>query len=484
MRTGAQYLADICNDGRLVLYDGDVVRDVPSHPAFRAAVQSIANLWDIAGDPANRDVMTYVSPATGRPVLRCYQVPNEPAELATRHRMIQRWSEATFGLMGRTPDHVASFLAGFAAKPGVFAAAGRCYADNVVRFYEFARDNHLYVSYALVPPQIDRSRPAHQQADPTLYAGVTAERDDGIVLHGAQQLATGAAFSDYLLLSCIHPLTHGDEDHAISVAIPINATGLRLHVRRSYAAGANSSFDYPLSSRFDETDALVVLDNVFVPWERVFVYRNIELCRDQWSRTPAHSYGNHQAQIRYATKLRFLLGVMQRHCELTGTSGFPQVQGQIGEMAAFASIVELMVKAQETEATVDEDGVVWPSRAALYAIMALQAEINPRLIDIARELSGGAMMMVPSSSKDYANPVAAADLARYVASPGVASRDRVALLKLAWDLIGSEFAGRHQQYEKFYGGPSFVNKLHMYRNYDFADACRMVDEALMLPPLI
>ena len=79
---------------------------------------------------------------------------------------------------------------------------------------------------------------------------------------------------------------------------------------------------------------------------------------------------------------------MQRHCELTGTSGFPQVQGHIGEMAAFASIVELMVKAQETEATVDEDGVVWPSRAALYAIMALQAEINPRLIDIARELSG------------------------------------------------------------------------------------------------
>jgi aromatic ring hydroxylase len=105
MRTGAQYLADICNDGRLVLYDGDVVRDVPNHPAFRAAAQSIANLWDVASDPTNRDVMTYVSPATGRPVLRCYQVPNGPAELAARHRM---------GLAKHWGDHAALAKAGSA----------------------------------------------------------------------------------------------------------------------------------------------------------------------------------------------------------------------------------------------------------------------------------------------------------------------------------------------------------------------------------
>lgn len=481
MRTGARYLAEICNDGRQIMYDGDVVRDVTRHPAFQGAARSIAALWDVAADPDERELMTYPSPATGLPVLRCWQIPREPAELATRHRMIRRWSEATFGLMGRTPDHVASFLAGFAAKPSVFAAAGQCYADNVVRFYEFARDNHLYVSYALVPPQIDRSKPAHQQADRTLYAGVKTERDGGIVLQGAQQLATGAVFSDYLLLSCIHPLLAGDENHAICVAISINASGLRLHARRSYATAATSSFDYPLSSRFDETDALVTLDNVFVPWERVFVYRNIQLCRDQWSETPAHAYGNHQAQIRYSTKLRFLLGVMQHHCDITGVSRTPQAQIQLGEMAALASIVELMVKAQETEASVDDQGVVWPSRAALYAIMALQAEINPRLIDMARELSGGAMVMLPSSAKDYENPTAAADLERYVASPGFPSRERVALLKLAWDLIGSEFAGRHQQYEKFYGGPSHINKLHMYRHYDFAAARRLVDAALAVP---
>jgi 4-hydroxyphenylacetate 3-monooxygenase len=140
---------------------------------------------------------------------------------------------------------------------------------------------------------------------------VVAERDGGIVLKGAQQLATGAPFSDYLFLSCIHPLVAGDENHAISVAIPISAPGLRIYTRRSYATTVTTPFDYPLSSRFDETDALITLDNVFVPWERVFIYRNIELTRDQWTKTPSHIYGNYQAQVRYATKLRFLLGVMK-----------------------------------------------------------------------------------------------------------------------------------------------------------------------------
>jgi 4-hydroxyphenylacetate 3-monooxygenase len=478
LRSGAQYLAQIRDDGRQVIYDGEVVKDVTSHPAFRGAARSIAGLWDVAADPKNRELMTYESPRTGKPVLRCYDIPRTPQDLAPKRRMMQRWTEETFGLMGRTPDHVATFFSGFAAKPAFFAAAGQRYADNLMAFYEYARDNHLYISYAIVPPQIDRSKPSHKQSDPTLCAGVVAERDGGIVLKGAQQLATGAAFSDYLALSCIHPLVPGDENHAISVVIPINAPGLRIYARRSYATTVTTPFDYPLSSRFDETDALITLDNVFVPWEHVFIYRDIVLCRDQWTKTPAHSYGNYQAQIRYATKLRFLLGVMKYHCEITGVDSIPASQAQLGEMAAMASIVEMMVEAQETRATV-EDGVVWPSRAALYAVMALQADLNPKLIDLARDLSGGAMIMLPSSRLDYDNPDTARDLERYVASPGYPSRRRVALLKLAWDLIGSEFAGRHQQYEKFYGGPSIANKLHIYRNYDFGRAKALAEAALI-----
>ena len=212
--------------------------------------------------------MTFPSPSTGAAVLRCYQVPKTLGDLAARRAMSRRWAEESFGLLGRTPDHVAGFLAGYAAKPGVFADAGKQYAENVAGYHEYARDNHLYLSYAIVPPQIDRSRPAHQQRDPTLYAGVVAERDGGIVLKGAQQLGTGSVYSDAIYISCIHPLSPGDENYAFAVAVPANAQGVKIYARRPYASGATSEFDYPLSSRFDESDALIVLDNVFVPWEQ------------------------------------------------------------------------------------------------------------------------------------------------------------------------------------------------------------------------
>ena len=365
LRTGESYLRSL-RDERRVYVDGERVADVTRHPAFARAAQSIANLFDIAAAPEMRERMTFPSPKTGAPVLRAYQIPRRHEELKARRLASETWAEATFGLMGRTPDHVAGFFCGYAAVPSVFAEAGRAFADNVVAFYEHLRDNHLYVSYAIVPPQIDRSKPAHLQSDPALYAGVVKERDDGIVLKGAQQLASAGLYADYIYISTIHPLQPGDENYAIGVAIPASAPGLKLYPRRPFAAVATNSFDYPLSGRFDEADCFVVLDDVFVPWEHVFIYRSIAICRDQWWKTPSHLYGNHQAQVRYATKLRFMAGLAKRMNEMTGNDANPAVQIQMGELAALVSIVENMLLAQETVATIDENNVLWPSRTALY----------------------------------------------------------------------------------------------------------------------
>src|SRR5436305_7500753 len=269
MRTGSDYLRSL-NDGRLVFVDGERVKDVTKHVAFREAARSVARLYDIAAAPELRERMTFPSPKTGEPVLRAYQIPRSHADLAARRAFSETWAEATFGLMGRTPDHVAGFFAGFAAVPRVFAAGGQKFADNVVRFYEQSRDEHRYISYAIVPPQIDRSKPAHQQSDPTLHAGVVKERDDGIVIKGAQQLATAGALSDYLHLSCIQPLAPGDENYANCLAVPLDSEGLKLYPRRPFSR-AGSAFDYPLSSRFDESDSYVIFDNAIVPCERLFL---------------------------------------------------------------------------------------------------------------------------------------------------------------------------------------------------------------------
>ena len=311
MRTGTDYLQSL-RDGRRIFLEGDQVKDVTQHPAFREAARSLARLYDIAAVPELRERMTFTSPKTGAPVLRAYQIPKTHADLRERRLFSETWAEATFGLMGRTLDHVAGFFCGYAAAPHVFAGAGQSFADNILAFYERIRDEHLYLSYAIVPPQIDRSKPAHKQSDPTLHAGVVKERDDGIVISGAQQLATGGVFSDYVYLSCIHPLQPGDENYANGVAIPINAPGLKLYPRRPFAPRGENAIDYPLSSRFDESDSYVIFDNVFVPWEHVFIYRNLEICRDQWWKTPAHALGNHQAQVRYVTKLRFMMGLAKK----------------------------------------------------------------------------------------------------------------------------------------------------------------------------
>jgi 4-hydroxyphenylacetate 3-monooxygenase len=291
-------------------------------------------------------------------------------------------------------------------------------------------------------------------------------------------LGTGAAIADYLILSCIVPLQPGDEDYAISVAVPLGAEGLKVYSRRSYAQAATSVFDYPLSSRFDETDALIVFDDVFVPWDRVFVFRDRQITTDQWNRTPAHLLGNNQAQIRFSVKLDLLAGLAMRVAQMNGTDKFPPVRGTLGELAAHASMVSGLVYAQEQNCELDEFGVAWPGRAECYAAMTLQSDFYPKLLHMVRDLCGGGVIQLPSSAADFAHPEARADLERYVQSPGHPSIERVKLLKLVWDLVGSEFASRHHQYEMFYAGAPFLVRSRMSQAYDFDLAGALVDRAL------
>jgi 4-hydroxyphenylacetate 3-monooxygenase len=184
LRTGGEYLRSL-DDGRAVFFDGERVKNVATHPAFAGAALSSARLFDVAADPAMRERMTVTS-ADGVQTLRAYQIPRTHADLRAKRLASETWAETSFGLIGRTPDHVGGFFAGYAAVPEIFAAGGQNFARHVVAFYEHLRDNHLWATYAIVPPQIDRSKPAHKQSDPALYAGVVREKDGGIAVSGAQ----------------------------------------------------------------------------------------------------------------------------------------------------------------------------------------------------------------------------------------------------------------------------------------------------------
>jgi len=476
-RSGDDYLRGL-RDGRAIFLNGERVADVANHPAFAAGIRTVAGLFDLAHDPGNRDLMTYPSPRDGRPINKAWMVPRTRADLAARRQAIKSWADASFGFLGRSPDHVASFFAGFAGSPAFYARAGQQFADNLLRFAAKAADEDLYVSYVIVHPTIDRAKPAHQQAAPYLYAGAAAERDGGIVLRGAQMLGTGSVMSDYIFVTVILPLKPGDEDYAISCVVPNGAPGLKLYPRRPYAVGAASVFDYPLSSRFDESDSLVVFDDVFVPWEEVFIYKNIELTAGQFSATAAHVLGNTQSHIRSWAKLQFMVGLVKRCMDASGRSATSETVSQLGDLATRVSIVEGMILGAEVAAEPDRFGVMRPKDSLLYASQVYQQAMYPALLNQIRGLMGGSLIQLPATVRELTAPESAADIERYVRWPRAAGELRVKLLKLLWDAIGSEFASRHLQYEMFYAGESSAIHGREFRNFDWAAAEGLVDKCL------
>src|SRR5947208_16449210 len=425
-RRGDEYVRGL-RDGRTVLLSGERVADVTTHPAFAAGIRTIAELYDLAHDPANRELMTYPSPRDGRPINKSWLVPRTRQDLAARRRAIKCWADASYGLLGRSPDHVASFFAGFAGSPAFYARGGQQFADNLMRFAAKAADEDLYVTYVIVHPTVDRAKPAHQQAEPYLYAGAAAERDNGIILRGAQMLGTGSVMSDYVLLTVILPLKPGDDDYAISCVVPNGAPGLKFYPRRPYALGPTSVFDYPLSSRFDETDSLVVFDDVFVPWEDVFIYKNLDLTVGQFSVTAAHVLGNTQSHIRSWAKLEFLVGLVKRCMDLSGRSAANNTVAQLGEVATRVSLVEGMILGAESAAEPDQFGVMRPKDALLYASQVFQQAMYPALLNQIRGLIGGSLIQLPGTVGDLRASGSAADIARYVRWPQAGGSARVTL---------------------------------------------------------
>jgi 4-hydroxyphenylacetate 3-monooxygenase len=477
MRSGDDYVASL-RDGRAVFLDGERVDDVTKHPAFAEPIRRVARTFDLAGAPEAQASTTFVDPSTGRRHSAMWLVPRSAEDLAARRRVHRLWAEPSYGLMGRTPDHVACVLSAFAGWRQLFDRAGTRFGDNVVRFHARARDEELYVAYGIVPLQIDRSQPAHRQPEPFLYAGAAAERDGGIVVRGCQGITTSAVLADWMFISYITPLVPGDDDYAISFVTPVNAPGIRIHPRRPYAQGATSTFDYPLSSRFDEVDATVVFDDVFVPWEHVFIHRNVDLVNAQFHETPSHTLANFQSLVRFTVKLEFMAGLALKLVEVHAAERRPEAQAALGgDIAALCATFDAIVQAAERAPLVLE-GVARPHPQYIYAGMSLQRRLIVDMLRGIRELAGGAFQQLPSAEAGFDSPETRADFERFFRGATVSARERVKLLKLVWDFVGSEFGGRQLQYEMFYSAAQPVVNTRMFRSYDWARARSIVDRCL------
>jgi 4-hydroxyphenylacetate 3-monooxygenase len=474
-KTGAEHLAAL-KDGRAVYIDGQRVLDVTTHPAFRNAVRSAAALYDFQARPENLEWMTFAPPSGGRRINRCWQIPRSHAELVARRRALSAWAEQSAGFVGRAPDHVASSLLGQVIGIEVFRRHGPARAQALLDYFDYASHNDLYLSYVIINPQADRAK-AWGEQETDLVARIVDEDQEGITVRGAKMLGTSAIMANEILVANLQPLRPGEEDLAFSFAIPIATPGLKLLSRKSFEAAALSLFDNPLSACFDENDALVWFEDVRVPWQRVFVHRDTDMCRAQFHDTQGHAFQNYQAQIRLAVKLRFLAGVAHRLAETIGIAPLPPVREQLGWVAAQAAMVDGLVAGMEAAGHV-ENGAFIPDKHLMYAAQVLTQELYPRLVETIRTLAGGALIMLPSSARDWTNPEIAAIIGKTQRSPVAGAEERVHFLKLAWDAIGSEFGSRHLQYEMFYAGARFVTCGHSFRTYDWASADALVAKML------
>jgi two-component FAD-dependent monooxygenase len=448
--TGDEYIESLRDDREIYIY-GDRVKDVRSHPAFRNSARMTARLYDALHDPAQQGVLTAPTDGGGPGGFthRFFTTPHSAEDLVADQRAIAAWARLSYGWMGRSPDYKASFLGTLGANADFYAP----FADNARRWYRESQEKVLYWNHAIVHPPVDRGRPADEVAD--VFVHVEKETDSGVVVSGAKVVATNSALTHYNFIAH-YGLPIKNKKFALVATIPMNAPGMKLICRPSYAATAavmGSPFDYPLSSRMDENDSILVLDKVLIPWENLFIYGDLGKVHMFGGQSGFNERATFHGCTRLAVKLEFIAGLLAKALDITGTSDFRGVQTRLGEVLAWRNLFWAMSDASARNPVPWKNGAVLPNPQYGMAYRWFMQVGYPRVREIVLQDVASGLIYSNSSSADFKNPDVRQYLDKYVrGSGGVDSVARMKVMKLLWDSVGTEFGSRHELYERNYAG--------------------------------
>lgn len=448
IRTGNDYIESI-QDDREVWMSGERVEDLTTHPATAGAVRAVADAYDLQHDPDLQPLVTFPSPTSDALVPLTFKPPMSREDLVERRRMIEIHQRQTGGMMGRLPEYGGAFALGLMS---LSHELGEEHEQRVHAWYERSRESDVCLVTSFVDPQVDRSKPAAE----TGLLHLVEERSDGIVISGCKSVATfGPASNEFLVLTA--PRRFASPDEVMYLAVPADVPGLRFFCREPFAPGRERS-DAPLSSRFDEPDAWALFEDVFVPAERVFLPREIEI-----EKVPVYfgkilAWPWYHNLIRVSVKAELLAGVATLLAESLNTWQFPQVQELVAEVIEYAHGIQAFVRAGEDECITTDSGIVAPNPSFMSVGKVYAVEGYPRMLEIVRELAGQGIIMAPRSS-DLAEPRIGPTVRSYYDSHGGDPDDRIRLFRLAWDLACDSFAGRQALFELFNAGGLAMSKL-------------------------
>ena len=447
---GKQFLQRLDSTPREVWYGSErITGSISEHPAFRGVAKSIAALYDMQLSPEKRDSMTYVSPTSGQRVGVSFMQPKTREDLAKRSAMMKSWADYSGGIMGRTADYLNSSLMAMAGAREFFGKEGRDYASNIQGYYEYVRENDLVLTHTLIHPQANRGVGPSKQADPFIAARVVEKNSEGVVVRGARMLAT-LPMADEIMVFPSTVVRSGQDDvpYSIAFAVPVSAKGLKFICRESFAS--DSAYDHPLASRFEEQDAVVVFDDVVIPWERVFILEDPEKANRVSEETSAVVFMAHQATVREAAKAEFMAGLVTLVAETIGADQFPQVQEKITEILLIAETMKAFLGASEANAKVNRWGLLAPDYVPINSARNLWPRVAPAMAVALKQIGASGLMAIPP--EEVLGSPARADVDRYYQAKLADGEERIRLFKLAWDAAGSSFGGRQDLYERFFFG--------------------------------
>jgi 4-hydroxyphenylacetate 3-monooxygenase len=356
--TGAEYLASL-RDGREVYVYGERVDDVTTHPAFRNAARSIARLYDALHDEKTKDLLTSpTDTGSGGYTHKFFRAARSRDELIAQRDAIAQWARMSYGWMGRSPDYKASLMNTLGANHQFYGK----FSGNAKAWYRRAQEYVLFMNHAIVNPPLDRAKAPDQVKD--VFITIQKETDAGIYVSGAKVVATSSALTHYNFLGQNAAVPTHDTDLAVMFIAPMNAPGVKLLCRTSYemmASVMGTPFDYPLSSRFDENDAIFVFDNAFVPWEDVLLHRDLEKLKIFFPQSGFLAGYQFQGCTRLAVKLDFLVGIIAKALRTTGADEFRGNQAMLGEVIAWRNLFWALTDAMAANPTPWVDGAVLPN---------------------------------------------------------------------------------------------------------------------------
>ena len=478
IRTGAEYLEGL-RDGREVWHRGARVADVTSEPGMGRGAQTLAGFLDRQHDPKYRDTVTYRD-TDGDTCAMSFMIPKSVDDIKARGRAFYEWATWSNGMFGRTPDYKNASVMAFASATDFLAQGTEGQADfaaNMTAFYDHVRKNDAVLTHTLVNPTMSHAEAAAGRYNDTVALQVVKETDAGIVVNGARLLATLGPSADEIEVFPSTILKPVDENipFAFAFALPIATPGLRMICRDTYDHG-KCHFDAPLSSRFEEMDAVVIFENVLVPWERVFMYREPALCNQAFGATNAVIHMMHQVACGKLAKAEFVTGILCAIAAATGRDKDLHTKGLISEVMQMTETVRALLFSAEAQAHEDEWGNFVPLRRPIDASRNLFPKMYPRMIEIMQMMGSSSLMATPVEA-DFGGEIAG-DVERYFQVAHRGSRDRVALFRLAHDVCVSGFGSRQCLYERFFFGPPPLLAAQFYDLYPKDAAIARVEDLL------